>query len=277
MDGRPENQQQDGESGNGSRILVIDDERTIHVALTRILGRQGHRVDAVFGGPDGLERLAAHRYDLVITDLMMPEMNGMELLQAMRAKGYDVPVLMITGYPTIRTALEALRLGAVDYVSKPFTREEVLGPVQRTLRRPAAPSPAPPAGTAPADADRMATPQPEPVPGDRFFLREHSWAVYQQDGTVAIGIEASFLDTLDRLASLELPSEDDLIEQGFVGFKLTTASGERHNVFVPLSGRVVSVNQAALTDFSSVGVGTWLVRIQPQRPEIELPLLVKSE
>ena len=123
----------------GSSILVIDDEEIIHNSLGRILGRQVHQVDAVFAAHEALDRLGAKKYDLVITDLMMPDINGIQLLETMRTKGYEVPVLMITGYPTIRTALEALRLGAVDYVSKPFTRQELLGPVNRTLRRGSAP------------------------------------------------------------------------------------------------------------------------------------------
>ena len=266
-----EKQRQDRQAGDGSRILVIDDEEIIHDSLKRILGRQGHQVDAAFAAPEALELIASQTYDLVITDLMMPEINGIQLMEQMRAKGHDVPVLMITGYPTIRTALQALRLGAVDYLSKPFTRQELLGPVNRTLRR----------GTAAASAEKAPTAaegaaEPALSPGDRFYLRKHSWAIYQQDGTISMGIEASFLDTVDKVASLEAPGESDLIEQGFVGFRLKTESGESHNVFVPLSGQVLEVNQAALDDPSSIGADTWLLRVRPANLETELPLLLRS-
>jgi CheY-like chemotaxis protein len=270
----PKNQPPQHRTGNGSRILVIDDEEIIHVSLKRILGRQGHQVDAVFGAPEAMERLAAQAYDLVITDLMMPDVNGIQLLQNMREQGHEVPVLMITGYPTIRTALEALRLGAVDYLSKPFTRQELLGPVNRTLRRDPASGPFP--RVAPVEADAGERPEPQLSPGDRFYLREHSWAVYQEDGKMRVGIESSFLDTIDAVASLDVPGESDVIEQGFVGFRLRTESGEQHNVFVPLSGQVVGVNQQALDDPSSVGPDTWLVTVLPNRLETELPLLLKS-
>jgi CheY-like chemotaxis protein len=272
----PKKQRQDSQASDGSRILVIDDEEIIHDSLRRILGRQGHHVDAAFGAPEALELISSQTYDLVITDLMMPEINGIQLMEELRAKGHEVPVLMITGYPTIRTAVQALRLGAVDYLSKPFTRKELLGPVNRTLRRATASASGPSTLKAPAATEGAESPEPKLDPGDRFYLREHSWAVYQQDGTLRIGIEASFLESVDALASLEAPGESDLIEQGFVGFRLQTESGESHNVFVPLSGQVLEVNQAALNDPSSIGADTWLVRVRPANLDAELSLLLRS-
>jgi glycine cleavage system H lipoate-binding protein len=211
----------------------------------------------------------------VITDLMMPDVNGIQLLETMQTKGYEVPVLMITGYPTIRTALEALRLGAVDYVSKPFTRQELLAPVHRTLRRGTAPAAEASDGTSAAEATDTDFSQLDLNPGDRYRLREHSWAVYQQGGLVKVGIEESFLEAIDTVASLEVPGENDIVEQGLVGFKLKTTSGEDHNVFVPLSGQVVKVNQDALEHPSSVAGDTWLLLVLPNRLDAELPLLLR--
>jgi DNA-binding response OmpR family regulator len=271
MEETPKPPRPDREASRGSRILVIDDEKTIHISLKRILGRQGHQVDAVFGAPEALELLTGQRYDLVITDLMMPEMSGMQLLQRLREEGHDLPVLMITGYPTIRTAMESLRLGAVDYVSKPFTRQELLGPVNRALRRAAGGSK--PSGDETNDAEGTA---PALADGDRLVLREHSWAVARPDGSMMVGIEASFLETLDAVTSLELPVEGETVEQGYAGFKLKTRSGEEHSVLVPLSGQVVSVNRQAADDPSSVEADTWLVVVAPRDLQAELSLLVRS-
>jgi len=262
--------------GVGGRILVVDDEEIIHVSLGRMLGRQGHHVDAVLESSRALERLCSENYDLVITDLMMPGMDGIQLMKKMRDLGLAAPVLMITGYPTIKTALEALRLGAVDYLAKPFTRSELLGPVNRALRRtPQATEP--PVVQTPGDADGVSEPEISLLPGDRFRLREHSWAVYRQDGTMELGIESSFLETLDVVVGVELPSENDLIEQGFVGFRLKTKANEEHNVFVPLSGQVVDVNREAAESPADISADLWLVRIVPSRLETELPLLLRSE
>jgi DNA-binding response OmpR family regulator len=263
-------------SGDGCRILIVDDEQIIHVSLKRILGRQCHQVDAVLEAPEALRHLSSQAYDLVITDLMMPEMNGIQLMEKIQAMDLDVPVLMITGYPTVTTALQALRLGAVDYVAKPFTRSELLGPVNRALRRRHHPT-EPSVKATPADADGLSEPEVSLLPGDRFVLREHSWAVYRQDGTVEIGIESSFLETLDALAGVELPSENDLIEQGLVAFRLKTKTNEEHNVFVPLSGEVVEVNREAAEKPGGIDADTWLIRIIPSRLETELQLLLRSE
>ena len=262
----------------GATILVVDDEEVIHHSLKRILGRQGHSVEGVLTARDGLERLEQGRYDLVITDLMMPEVNGIELLQEMNSRGIEVPIVMITGYPTIRTAVQALRLGAVDYMAKPFTRQELLGPVNRAIRRGAE-------GRGPDSREMIAAtgeegvqaPRIDVVPGDRFYLKEHSWAFFRQDGYMEVGIEASFLGAVGTVATMEVPSEGELVEQGYTGIRLTTTSGEVHGVFMPLSGQVVESNVQALAEPAAVEAGTWLVRILPTALEPELPLLRRRE
>ena len=280
MGDRSSNEASGPDEAPASRILVIDDEDVVHVSLDRILGRRGHQVEAVLTAAEGLERLSEGTWDLVITDLMMPEMNGLELLEAMKARGFQVPTMMVTGYPTIKTALQALRLGAVDYIAKPFTRKELLGPVNRALRRgsPAAAGgirdtmPPVPSET----ADGIDPPAATLAPGDRVHLRRHSWAVYNQDGTVDVGIGASFLSGVGTIASVDLPSEADLVEQGYVGLRVTSAESEEHGVFVPLSGRVVAINAAAVATPGSIDAETWLIRIVPDRLEAELSHLVRG-
>lgn len=266
-----------------SRILVIDDEEVVHVSLKRILGRRGHEVDAVLTAAEGLERLRSTQYDLVITDLMMPEMTGLELLERMRQLSLETPTLMITGYPTIKTALQALRLGATDYLAKPFTRKELLGPVARALKRfedaavgamrdtlvPTRESDA-------AHVEGIDSPSATLLAGERVHLRRHSWAVYRQDGTMDVGIGTTFLASIGTIQSIVLPTEADLVEQGYVGIRLSSSTGEEHGVFMPLSGRVVAINGEATAKPSAIGPETWLVRIIPDRLATELPLLVRG-
>ncbi len=259
-----------------TRILVIDDEEVIHLSLKRILKRQGHVVEAVLSAQEGLDLLQEREYDLVITDLMMPELNGIELLGELNRRGFEVPVVMITGYPTIRTAVEALRLGAVDYLAKPFTRHELLGPVNRAIRRVAEAEAENGEADGPGEEENQA-PQVDVLPGDIFVLREHSWAHFRQDGLMEVGIEASFLATVGVLASLEAPEESDLVEQGYAGFRLRSASGELHSAFMPLSGQVVKVNEAVVANPAALRPEDWLVRILPTALELELELLRRRE
>jgi len=259
----------------GARILVIDDEEVVHLSLRRILGRHGHQVDTELDAARGLQRLVDASYELIITDLMMPGLDGIQLLQALRARGSSVPVLMITGYPTIRTAIQALRLGAVDYVAKPFTQKELMAPVRRALQRSADPPDADESAPATApDADGIEGPKTQLAVGDRCCLPAHAWAVYEQDGTLRIGIAATFLRQVGEIESLRLPSKDDLVEQGRVGIWIITPSGDEHGVYMPLSGVVVEVNAVAQPD--AVRADLWLVRLVPDNLDRELPVLVQA-
>jgi len=275
MENSEKNQDNNAGQVPPARILVIDDEAVVHVSLRRILGRCGHHVEAELSAAGGLERLAADPpYDLVITDLMMPELNGIELLQLMKKRKLDVPVLMITGYPTISTALEALRLNAMDYIAKPFTRQELLGPVNRALRRGEGTEPEEPAavGTGPG-SEGLERSCPGMEASVRMCLRRHSWALCCHDGTVEVGIQPSFFEGIGDVSAVKLPEESDLVEQGHAGIHLQTVLGEEHAVFMPLSGRVVAVNEEAAGHPGEINADTWLVRVFPNRLDTELPRL----
>lgn len=270
----------------GARILVIDDEEVVHAAVKRMLARGGHDVVSARSAREGLALVDAHPFDLLITDLMMPEMDGLELLNALRIRRLKIPVLMVTGYPTISTALKALRLGAADYLTKPFTRREFLGPVSRSLRGlrddrrvggsrsiteelRGATEPTP-------SADGIEPPPVDLRPGARVCLPRHAWAVYCEDGTVEVGVDAVFLRNSGAPSAIELPPVAQLVEQGFVGIRLSSASGETHGVFMPLSGIVVEHNGAAASSPLRLRPDTWLVRVLPTHLDRELHVLLRD-
>jgi len=257
--------QDTGAQSTNSRVLVIDDEDVVHASLRKILSRLGYGVEGVLSAREGLTRIESDRFDLIITDLMMPQMNGIELLQELRARGCTTPVLMVTGYPTIRTAVQAMRLGAVDYVAKPFTRKELLSPVKRALRIEEDPV-GPQSGNAPS-VETLA-------PGTVVYLPHHAWAKYEQDGTFLVGVEQSFLGATGAITTIT-PAEDlEMVEQGFVGIMLTNREGDAHGVAMPLSGQVVAVNESAFEDLSTITTDTWLLRVLPSQLADELPLLI---
>ena len=119
-----------------ARILVCDDEASLREMLQILLRREGYRVDLVDGVHAARDQLgSADPYDLVITDLVMPDGTGMEVLDAVRSRSADTQTLMITAYATTGQAVEAMRRGAYDYVQKPFRNHELLATVEKALEK----------------------------------------------------------------------------------------------------------------------------------------------
>lgn len=117
------------------KILVVDDEAVIREGLMRVLESDRFAVEICKSGHSAIERIQEEEYGLIITDLKMPGMNGIEVLKAVRTLQPDVPVIMISGYATVDTAVEAMKNGAVDYIAKPFTPEQIIEKVERALEQ----------------------------------------------------------------------------------------------------------------------------------------------
>jgi CheY-like chemotaxis protein len=252
-----------------ARILLVDDEEVIHASVRKSLRKGDWTVDSAMNAREALETLHTSTYDLVITDLMMPGMDGLELLGEIRRSIGDVPVIMLTGYATIRTAVKAMEMGAFDYIAKPFTREELSGVVGRALRSHGLGETETAAGR-PADL------------GAYYSLRDHSWARVDADGSARIGLEVTFLHTAGDIASVDLPAQGDALDQGRRCARLTGSDGAVHVVWSPLTGTVVERNReiegasTSLIRTDPYGRG-WLLRIEPTRLEEELSQLVRVE
>jgi DNA-binding NtrC family response regulator len=117
-----------------ARILLVEDEPNMARTLAKNLTRAGHEVAHAADGEAALGRLATHRWDVVVTDLKMPGLDGMGLLRAMHERGVEVPTVVLTGYGTIESAVEAMKLGAVDYLIKDARPQEILLTIERVLR-----------------------------------------------------------------------------------------------------------------------------------------------
>ena len=118
---------------SGASILIIDDEQDIRLSLRGILEDEGWRVSEASCGEDGLEMLCGGDFDLVFLDIWMPGMDGMETLRALREKGVDIPVIMISGHGNIETAVTALKGGAFDFIEKPLSLDSILAVVAKAL------------------------------------------------------------------------------------------------------------------------------------------------
>ncbi len=113
------------DTANSPRILVVDDELSVCKSCEKILGREGYQVRSVLSGNHALALLEQEPFDIVFTDLKMAEMGGMDLLETLRARFPDVVPVVITGYATIASVVETMKLGAFDYLPKPFTPDEM--------------------------------------------------------------------------------------------------------------------------------------------------------
>jgi len=118
-----------------ARILVVDDDKELADNLVEYLSKLGYQAAPAYGGREALSRFEQGDFQLVITDLKMPEMDGMELLEAVKALDRRVVAMVITGYGTIESAVEAIKKGAYDYIPKPFKMEELELIVNRALER----------------------------------------------------------------------------------------------------------------------------------------------
>jgi DNA-binding response OmpR family regulator len=118
------------------KILVVEDDRTVGQYVKRGLEEQRYQADLVEGGMDGLRLASGGRYDLIVLDLRLPEMNGLEVLRTLRDRGNTTPILVLTAQDAVDFKVQALRAGADDYVTKPFAFEELLARVEALGRRP---------------------------------------------------------------------------------------------------------------------------------------------
>ena len=118
-----------------AHILLIDDEKAIRYALREILEHEGHKVDEAEDGAAGLDKVKKGRFDLVLCDIKMPRMDGIEVLQKVQAHDPDLPVVMISGHGTIETAVDALKKGAFDFIQKPPDINRILVSVRNALDR----------------------------------------------------------------------------------------------------------------------------------------------
>jgi len=118
------------------KILVVEDDRTVGQYVKRGLEEQRYHADLVGDGMEGLRLASGGRYDLIVLDLRLPEMNGLEVLRTLRDRGNTTPVLVLTAQDAVDFKVQALRAGADDYVTKPFAFEELLARVEALGRRP---------------------------------------------------------------------------------------------------------------------------------------------
>jgi len=118
------------------RVLIVEDEPVICDGCRLVLGERGYRVEICRTGKQGLLALEREAYDVLLLDLKLPDLDGMEILKILRQEKPGLPVIIMTGYSTTSSAVEAMKLGAADYLAKPFSDDELLEALEKSCGPP---------------------------------------------------------------------------------------------------------------------------------------------
>ncbi|MBD3268099.1 response regulator [bacterium] len=274
------------------KLLVVDDESVVCQSCSRIFADQGFTIDTSTSPLEGLQLATDNDYAAILLDIKMPEMDGIEFLGELRKKNHEIPVMMITGYSSIPSAAAAMRLGAKDYIPKPFTPDEIIEAVERILQEDEEPEL--PADT-PVESELNTTPaSPPPLPilvesegltipavdvdetfpatADYYFYNR-SWMQLRSREIVRTG---AFLSTSTGKTHtrVDLPCVGDKVYQGL---PLAQFQGDARNslsIPSPVTGEVIAMNHALHTQLESVWENpckdAWIALIRPDRLQEDL-------
>jgi DNA-binding response OmpR family regulator len=245
------------------RLLVVDDEEAICEGCRRIFSRQGFQVEKTSDARVGLNMAEEKDYAAILLDIKMPNMSGIEFLEALRAKKPNIPVILMTGYPSVPNAVSAIRLGAAGYVTKPFTPEEISQAVHKYVQRPA--------GGGQAAAGRAKPEAWVPAPEGFAFWNE-AWLQPGDDGSTRVGAMLPRAKAAE-VQSVRLPKVGEAVYQGLPLAGLKLADGSNVIVPSPISGVVVAANEELAKDPASLAADPcgqgWLASVCPTRFEEE--------
>ena len=227
-------------------ILAVDDEAVVLDSLRKALVLAGYSVDTVESGREALALARDNAYDFVYTDLKMPEMDGVEVTKAVRHLCPDTDVIIITGYATVESAVETMKVGATDYVQKPFTSDEIATFTdQVTIRRrhrveqavkPVVHLVTPSSGEAPSKHACS-------VPAGVFVAPGHTWVALLPNGEVRVGLDDFAAKLVGRLDEIDMPEQNSAVAKG-QAICVLKQDDEVTAVATPIEGRVTTLNEA---------------------------------
>ncbi|MCP4706449.1 MAG: response regulator [candidate division Zixibacteria bacterium] len=248
-------------------ILVVDDEQIILDSIVKLLRHDDYNVITVLSVNDAFEEIKKTDIGIILTDLMMPEIDGLEFMQIVKKDNPKIPVIMITGYATINTALQATQLGAFDYIAKPFSKKEFLAVIKRATELVLG------YDEITDSSDGHTTLITDTIKA----IGDNSWMMLEKSGCLRLGVERSFLRPIGKIQSIYLPAIGDQLRQGGNYLQIFSTDMRAHTIMSPFSGTVKEVNKKVLDDPNSAlqdpyGDG-WLICLTPSSFEAERKLL----
>ncbi len=224
-----------------ARILAVDDEAIVLDSFRKILVAAGYAIDTVESGREALGLVQRNKYDFVFTDLKMPEMDGLDVVKGVKHFSPESDIVVITGYATIESAVNAMKYGAMDYVQKPFTEDELVEFTRKCLIRR---HDRLQKGLAPTvrvvTTDRLRANEFR-IPGGVFISGGHVWVSVTVPGIVRVGMDDFARKMIGHIDGIELPAEGAALKKGDPLFKVRQG-GRVATFHAPVSGVVQNLN-----------------------------------
>jgi|Deesub1362A_J573_1020465.scaffolds.fasta_scaffold03219_5 CheY-like chemotaxis protein len=247
------------------KILVLDDDPIVTLSCRRILGAEGYSIYTVERGEEALKRLSKEDFDLLISDVRLPDISGIEVLKEAKIIKPNTDVVIITGYPTLEDAKESTRLGAFEYIEKPFTPEFMINVAKRVfdkrgwiLRQ------------AFIDEFRDAVVSLKDKENPVIFYKEGTWARPIEGGLWEIGCDLRYWMITGDLAYVEFIKDIDKVDAGKPFARMYTSSGKMNELLSPMNAEIREFNTKAnevmcalIKDHLTEGWLLWLARVLP--------------
>jgi CheY-like chemotaxis protein len=249
-------------------ILIIDDEDVVIDSIKKVLELEKLTSDSVHDAETGLRLASQIKYDLIICDIMLPAMDGFEFLLSLNSYKINTPVIMTTGYSTLENAVKSIYYGAINFIPKPFTIDEVISAVKRgmiysKLKKENFTKNGAPLVTCPAPFYRLGC---------------TSWIKNENDGTVKVGATSVYLETVEPIEKIDFLQNGDLLTQAVSMASFNSAEDVVHPLLSPISGRIVTINEKLLHDKLIIEKDPyfegWIYSIIPNELDYELSQLI---
>lgn len=255
-------------------ILVIDDEQVITDAVVKICSLENYSVETSLNVQTATEKLSKKYYPIIVCDIMMHDGDGFQILEYLRNNHIDSALIMMTGYSTVENAVNSLYQGAVDFIPKPFTVDELLNSVYR-------------ANKYQEIKNKQALLSKQPMaqsllyvtcPAKYLSLGYSSWMYQENDGSVLIGVCDLFLKTIESVKEIEFLKTDEEIAQGVCCVVIASGDERTHKVLSPVSGRIIDVNHSLNLHTNIIEKDPyfegWIYRVIPTDIEYETKHLI---
>ncbi|MCX7797616.1 MAG: response regulator [Melioribacter sp.] len=251
-------------------ILIVDDEQVVIDSVVKMGKIYNYKVDSADNPFVALTKIKENSYRLIICDIMLPSMNGFQFIDELQRQGIDIPIVMTTGYSTIDNAIQSIYKGAIDFVPKPFTFDELTATLKRAMKY--------------SELINLKNKAQHKqiiyvsCPSKYFRFGYSCWVKDEFNGTILIGATNLYLKTIDNIRKIEMPSVGEKVNQAETFAKFEDDEGLIHNLHSALSGRIVEINEKLLTNVSILEKDPyfegWICRLIPSEYENEKRLLI---